>query len=1353
MRETCLEPRKISVTEAAKLIGISRPGVSNFLNGRVSATENIASRIERAFGIPAADLLRMQAEYDAHTASAASAPPDTRSYVPPFLGIRANEIDGWADHNISARIRFSIFLRTLVNSTGLGLERVVFPGNDDAERPGWDGFTEASAGTPWIPKGKAGWEFGVTADAKSKADGDFAKSVKGCEATERSITTFIFVTPRRWPGKDAWASAMRAKRQWKDVRAYDASDLEQWLEQSPAGQAWFAGETLRASGGVRSLDRCWTDWAGVASPPISKVLFDTVKDVAKPKIAAFLDKPPGNPFVIAADSSEEALALLAQVFAKPELESSRDRVLVFDETLTLSKLALGTQTFIAVVHTREVERELGPLIHKLHAIVIYPRNATNEDPDITLEPLSHEAFRKGLEAMEFNRDDVTRLGHESGHSLTVLRRRLSKVEAVRTPAWASDTTKAAWLIPIMMIGAWNSKSEADQTAISLLSGENVSYEEVERRTQELLRLNDTPVWSIGHYRGVVSKIDALFAIAHAITHTDLERYFGLARIILSEDDPSLDLPEEDRWWSDIQGKRREFSGTLRSGVSETLVLLAVHGKHLFKRFGFDGEAETARFIRELLLPLTTRKLEANDRDLPVYAEVAPDAFLKILEDDLSRDSPEVIRLLRPVDTSLFGAGSVRTGLLWALEGLAWNPQTFLRTILILARLSEVEINDNLANKPIASLKSIFCSWMPQTAADSDTRIRAIEIILGRHPSIGWKVCTDQISYGSRVGHYTHKPRWRPDGYGFGEPFTFPAPVHRFEAALVELMLSRPNYTADMICDLVERLHSLDGEYQKRVWNIIDGWRNCGVSDEDIAQVREKIRVTVLSLRGRRRSVSGDFTALTKSARETYDALEPKDLINKHAWLFRQAWVEESADERNEGDLDLRKRDERIRHLRTSALREIYGAKGTAGIFDLVLKGNAQNQIGWHMAHDVLAQGDVGPFILEALEPGSNKLTSEYKSLISGALRAMPESNRRTFLSNARSELGESDMVRLLLLAPFERTTWHIADQMSARAQELFWGEVHPEWIFDPEEQNNEAIERLIKVKRPRAAFAAVHFKLEAIRPFLLFEMLTAIAQDGNDKEGEYRLHDYDIKEAFVLLHRNPDVTLEQKASLEFAYIDILAEMFGRDGRHIVNLERYVGTHPEFWVRALVWAYKRRHGGEDPEAYKLPEGRQDLAERAYRLLEGLQRLPGQDVDEVVDKDKLMTWVSAVRSASEELDRLDICDLSLGKLFSHAPQGSDGVWPCDAVRDVMETLQSERVFEGAHTGLYNSRGVHWRGEGGGQERELALQYRGWAEALQFTHTRLASSLLMGMAKTYEREAESEDTEAGIRRRLRH
>src|SRR3546814_9189306 len=131
----------------------------------------MAARLELAFGEPARKLLDMQSAWDSAQPKRSHLTPVISSYVPPFLQLKAAKIEAWAGTGISPRHRLSVFLRTLVNSTSTGLSKVNFPGNDDSERPGWDGEIEADEATPWVPKGRSGWEFGVNQDPKGKADG------------------------------------------------------------------------------------------------------------------------------------------------------------------------------------------------------------------------------------------------------------------------------------------------------------------------------------------------------------------------------------------------------------------------------------------------------------------------------------------------------------------------------------------------------------------------------------------------------------------------------------------------------------------------------------------------------------------------------------------------------------------------------------------------------------------------------------------------------------------------------------------------------------------------------------------------------------------------------------------------------------------------------------------------------------------------------------------------------------------------------------------------------------------------------------------------------------------------------
>jgi addiction module HigA family antidote len=1357
-------PPGMSVTKAAQLIGVGRPALSNLLNGNASLSADMATRLERAFKYPRKDLMDMQSRYDNGQAKQKGAPANTRAYVPPYLTIKANDIEQWVSHNIPARSRLAVLLRTLVHSTGSGLTKVEFPGNDDAETPGWDGLVEASEGTPRIPAGRSGWEFGTSEDIKKKADKDFNKSVKAHEKKERTETTFVFVTPRRWKEKAAWITAMQAKRLWNEVRAYDASDLEQWFEQSIPAQVWFANETRIPSQDVRSLDKCWAEWANVSTPPLTGSLFSSAIEAAKRTMLSRLSKTPDGPTVIAADSTGEALAFLAQLLGErggKQLADYRDRVLVFDKPSVLPRLAEGAQTFIPVAITREVERELGPYTQSMHSIVVYPRNAANTEPHIVLEPVNYDTFHKALEEMGKDRDEVSRLANASGRSLTVLRRQLAKVPAVRTPEWAADHKTAASLVPFLFVGSWHSENETDKQALELLAGDR-PYPELEKDCQSLVQLNDAPMWSIGAYRGVISKIDLLYAIAGIVTSDDLKRYFLMARMVLGEDDPALDLDEGQRWAASIHGKIREFSGPFRKGISETLVLMAVHGANLFKnRLGIDTEFEAAQVVRYLLpSPLTMRTLEANDHDLPTYAEAAPDEFLSIFERDLKSNASAVLGLLRPVDPGVFGIFPSRTGLLWALEGLSWSPETLPRAAFILARLAQVEINDNWANKPANSLGSIFRAWMPQTAANLETRVGLMKRLAQRFPDVAWKIIVAQFEGYQQVGHYSHKTCWRSDGYGFGEPAATWDPVFAFTREMVEMALNWKTHSLGTLGDLVWRLRDLPDENVVRVWSLIEAWAKDKASDADKAALREKIRTSVLSRRAATRAKEGSGTAaLTTAAKAAYAALEPCNLLNKHAWLFSDTWIDESADEVEDiNDVDYQKREERFQKRRVEAMREVREHYGFAGLLELAERGKTSGQIGWHAAKDVLSEQELEEFLRLALQPLLDDKASAHssKNVVAGALGAITDDdNRERVLKAVAADLSEADTARLMILAPFGRSTWKLVDELGEAAQAKYWDDAVPAWIRHSDAENNEGVERLLRAGRPRAAFSCVRFAPNKVDAHVLFRLLSEIANGGGDRLNEYQLEQYNVERAFKHLDKSSTLTLDQKAGLEFAFIEALARPWDKHTNPygIPNLERYVEAHPELFVQAISWAFKRKDDDSDPDELQVPpDSRKSMAERGYKLLEAIQRIPGHDHLGQLTADCLAKWVTAVRQSCAELSRADVADGAIGKLLAHAPIGNDGVWPCEQVREVMEEFESEAIMSGARLGIYNSRGVHFRGEGGDQERQLADKYRKWGHALQLSHPFVASNLLMALAKTYEQEASREDTEAGIRRRLR-
>ena len=64
IRTEILGPLDLTVTSAAKVLGVSRPTLSSLLNGQADLSGDMALRLEKAFGVRMDTLMRMQASYD-----------------------------------------------------------------------------------------------------------------------------------------------------------------------------------------------------------------------------------------------------------------------------------------------------------------------------------------------------------------------------------------------------------------------------------------------------------------------------------------------------------------------------------------------------------------------------------------------------------------------------------------------------------------------------------------------------------------------------------------------------------------------------------------------------------------------------------------------------------------------------------------------------------------------------------------------------------------------------------------------------------------------------------------------------------------------------------------------------------------------------------------------------------------------------------------------------------------------------------------------------------------------------------------------------------------------------------------
>jgi addiction module HigA family antidote len=64
IKQECLDPLELSVTESAKVLDVTRQALSNLINGRAGVSPEMAIRLEKAFGGDAETWLRLQMNFD-----------------------------------------------------------------------------------------------------------------------------------------------------------------------------------------------------------------------------------------------------------------------------------------------------------------------------------------------------------------------------------------------------------------------------------------------------------------------------------------------------------------------------------------------------------------------------------------------------------------------------------------------------------------------------------------------------------------------------------------------------------------------------------------------------------------------------------------------------------------------------------------------------------------------------------------------------------------------------------------------------------------------------------------------------------------------------------------------------------------------------------------------------------------------------------------------------------------------------------------------------------------------------------------------------------------------------------------
>jgi len=1259
--------------------------------------------------------------------------------------VTATQIAQWAESR-EAQAKLPVLVRKLIQVTGVRLIYIDFPAGDSVSQPGWDGEVESVAQSPWVPQGKSFWELSCEAQPTRKANKEYQKRTEQTPPTVRENATFVFVTARRWTTKKKWLQEKREAANWKEIRVYDANDLEQWLEQDPAVALWFA-ETLGMTGpGVESLERYWCTWSRQSDPPIfPEVLFADREDTRVQlihKLREHLEKGKTDPLTIRADSVEEAAAFVCATILQDEGLSAVGLVVTEPNGWRFvdANPALG----VAVAARPEVAER--PTVRGGLVVVIpyasgdmagHFRGVAARQPDIGLvlkRPRRLE-FEKSLVELGLDEADAERLAASTGRSWSVFRRHRAINPAIRRPKWP-EMSQAAALTTLCLLGAWKGDNTEDREIVSRLAGR--PYEEVERDLRHLAQVDDPTVLQIGTVWKAKSPLELLDLFGERITSNELDRFFEIAYDILTAPDPVLDLPEEERYAAQIYGKVRPQSDILIDALCDTLIKLAVRGPILQSLQALDIEERVARLVHDLLYDADKIRWLSLSPYLQSLAEAAPEAFLRAVEHSLTRSDHPVLSLLKETsDSALFGRCWHAT-LLWALEILAWSPQFLTRVALVLAQLAHVKIKGNWANTPLNSLTGIFRSWFPQTAASLDERIKILDILFEKEPGIVFDLL-DKLTYaGHDVAFPAARPKWRDYDTGAGHRASHEE-IFRMVSAAADRLLTLAKGNPNRVARLIEKLQVFDANRLNAVIDLAAEFTSPEVSDEAREVVRAALRESIHWHRNYDETPEPALSAKLKPFEQIYERLAPRDPIIRHRWLFAQGWPRLPARVRDDYTEMIR----RLEIERLQALREIYSEHGMSGIEQLAEACPDEPSIGITLANVGLEIDTLTEWVVT--RGGDFSEHNPLRITIRALLQSLPQPEAikliQTVLQESESRQWPPEKkARFLTMASPEKATWDIVASCGSKIEKAYWSQVPVFRLWGEEEYPELPLRRLLEVDRPRTALQVCYPVLDTIDPNLLADILEQTLH-GKELEGP-RPDSWQIARTIDALEVSGAIERDRLVLIEFLAIPTLGH---GDEQRARTLYSTLTSDPALFCELICIIYKPRHSEREETPYEKSE---PAAYAAWRILHNCRLIPGTQFDGTINEEMLLDFIKKARKLCREKDRLEVCDQTLGQILAHSPVGKDGIWPFELARKILDRPDLENMRRGFVIGTLNKRGITSRApdEGGAQERKLATEYRHHASALRTSHPNLAATLGK-IADSYEHEGMREDFDAGL------
>lgn len=879
---------------------------------------------------------------------------------------------------------------------------------------------------------------------------------------------------------------------------------------------------------------------------------------------------------------------------------------------------------------------------------------------------------------------------------------------------------AADLALVNLAGAWNEKNEADISILSKITSK--AYPDWSFAVKEMLELPSSPLSLQNGLWKVVKRVDLSNALASRIFDQNLDIFKECAITVLTERDPSFELPPEERYAAIIHKKVATHSQDLRKGLAEGLAMIGNMSDKLSRCSHLKPENTAVLAVREIFKNADWVLWGSLNNLLPSLAEAAPGEFLNAVENAL-RLSPCPFDELFSQERGALTGSNYLTGLLWALEGLAWEEEYLVRVCVVLGEIANHDPGGNFANRPANSLITILLPWFPQTTAPIKKRKVAVQTLHKEFPEIAWKLTINLLPDQHKTSFGSHKPTWRqaiPDDWK--ESVT---QKQYWEQILFysNLAVSMAGSDVEKLNELIDRFNDLPKLFFDKFLEVLSSEAVLGLPEDQRLLLWNNLKKFTSRHRRFSKAKWALNDELLSSIETVAEKLAPTNPTKSHQRLFSERTFD-----LYEENGDWEKQDIKLQEHRQEAVEEILKSGGIESVIQFAETVESPRQVGHFLGR--VSNADIDAVLLPAyLVPENNELSS----FTSAYVWSRHYTNDWSWVDHLDKSGWSSEQVgQFLSCLPFTKETWDRVAKCLGNEEKIYWLKTNA----SPYQTNGElgfAIDKLIEYGRPYAAINCLYGMHHNNRPINISQCVKALLATLSSPESYDPMDTYPIVELIKFLQTSSEVSQDELFRVEWAFLPLLDDYHGATPK---SLENRLASDPEFFCEVIQLIYRSKK--TDVVQNKQYKNSEVVATRSWQLLYEWRIPPGMQEDGGFDDAQFSSWLQRVKEILRESEHLEVVLSDVGKVLIHCPPDKNGLWINCTVADALNARDAEDMRGGFHSGIINSRGAHLIDPTGKPELELAEQFEKKAEDVENAGYQRFAATLRNLSEFYIQEA---------------